>query len=360
MARDGRRRRVLNEEARTASGLNVARMTEAVDHDAPRYGEQASIENHPQITDYIPRRKRAVILTVFAGGATAAAAQATIRFADPIAQAIPGLTADNLVDRFAHGAVAWTSAVALLLSAMVARLMFNLRRHRVDDYAGRYRVWRWITWGAALASFNAVTQVHSVLGDIAQSATGKTLTAGGAEWWLAPVGLVGGWMFIKLALEISESRSSLAMLMLAGGCYLAAAAGALGLAPAALTGWGNPLTTALPLAGHTFALAGLLIFGRYVVLDVQGLIEHRPKAAAEKPAKKNSAAPRSKAGASTSSETIAIDAGRMTADAKSSAAAKFASAGENEEDDEDEATSTGSQKLSKIDRKRLRREQRAA
>src|SRR5690349_4352153 len=144
MARDGRRRRVLNEEVRTASGLNVARVSEAVDHDAPRYGEQASIENHPQITDYIPRRKRAVILTLLAGAATAAAAQAITRFAEPIAQAIPGVSASALVERVAHGAVAWTSAVAMLLAAMVARLMFNLRRHRVDDYAGRYRVWRWI------------------------------------------------------------------------------------------------------------------------------------------------------------------------------------------------------------------------
>src|SRR5688500_6543707 len=49
MARDGRRRRVLNDEARSALSLSLAAHTQGADPDAPRYGEQASVENHPQV-----------------------------------------------------------------------------------------------------------------------------------------------------------------------------------------------------------------------------------------------------------------------------------------------------------------------
>ncbi len=82
LARDGRRRRFLNEEVRTASSLSLAARTSSRDADAetPRYGEQAGIEHHPQITDFVPRRKRALLVTLAAGLGVAAATQALAHF----------------------------------------------------------------------------------------------------------------------------------------------------------------------------------------------------------------------------------------------------------------------------------------
>ncbi len=344
MARGGRRRRVLNDEVRSASGLNVAAYPSGGDADAPRYGEQANVEHHPQITDYVPRRKRAMIVTLLAGLSTAAGAQALAHFAEPIAAAVPGLASSELAMQLAGGIVAWASAVSLLMAAALAKLTFSLRRHRVDDYAGRYRVWQWIAWGGVLASINSVIHVQTIIAKLAVAATGMSLTPIGSEWWLAPLALVGGWIFIRLMLEVSESRTSATMLLAAAACYAVAAAGSLGWSPAMLGDWSEALTGALPLAGHTIALVGLMIFARYVVLDVQGLIEHTPRPAARKTAAVKLSTATASANAAPSTHAAAE-------------ASETPSWSEEAEFDEDDGAD---RKLSKADRRRLRKQGRAA
>lgn len=338
IARGGRRRRVLNDEARTASGISLATY-QGADADAPRYGEQANVEHHPQVTDYVPRRLRAMIVTLLAGLGAAAGAQTLAHYADQAAATVPGLAASEL-SQFAAGVVSWASAVALLVGAMLAKLTYSLRRHRVDDYAGRYRVWRWIAWGGVLASLNSVVHIETLVARLAVAATGMSLTSTGAEWWLAPLAVVGGWIFVRLALEVRESRTALTMLLAAAACYAAAAAGALGWAPAMLGSWSAALAGALPLAGHTLALVGLMIFARYVVLDVQGLIDHASRPAAREAA------------------TVKTTSTSADAEQRTSASPQTDEAWS---DDDDEDEEDGAQRrLSKADRRRLRKQGRAA
>jgi hypothetical protein len=349
MVRDGRRRRVLNEEVRTASGLSVTAYQAAADDDAPRYGEQASVEHHPQVTDYVPRRMRTIATTLLAGVAVAAGAQALVHFADVVASLAPGVSA-SMVAQFAGGLLAWTSAFVLLLCAMLAKLIYSLRRHRVDDIAGRYRVWQWIVWGTVLVSVNSMTQLHGLVSKLAVAATGMSLTATGAEWWIAPSALIAGWVYVRLVLEPRESRSTVAMIVMAAACYLAAAAGALGWSPTALGVWSGALTFAAPLAGHTIALAGLMIFGRYVVLDVQGLITHAP------PREIRTKGEKSKAVAA----TVKLSSTSVAEAKPSPQAVKPAAVNDAWDDDEEQEETVGGGKLSKADRKRLRKQQRAA
>jgi hypothetical protein len=362
MARGGRRRRVLNEEVRTASGLSVtAYHAGGGDADAPRYGEQANVEHHPQVTDFVPRRKRAVLLTLFAGLTTAGAAEALSHFAARIAVVVPGIAANDLAERLAGGAVAWASAVSLIIVALLAKLIFSLRRHRVDDYQGRYRVWRWVAWAAVLGSINSVVQLHVLVAKAAVAVTGMSLSSTGSEWWLAPIAIVGGWIFVRLLLEIGECRSSLAVMLLALACYGLAAAGALGWSSAVLTTWGDALTRVLPLAGHTIALAGLMLFGRYVVLDVQGLIEHAPRTVAPAPAKKKAfdePAPAKPAVSSNATTHHAFEPKVVAPRQEPSASGYFATGAD--ADDDDEHDGAANRKLSKADRKRLRKQNRAA
>jgi hypothetical protein len=353
MARDGRRRRVLNDEVRTASSLSLAAYTQASEPDAPRYGEQASVENHPQITDYVPRRKRAVIVTLLAGLGVAGGAEALRHFAEPVAASLPGAPSSALLSSVAAGATAWTSAVVLLLCAMLAKLIYSLRRHRVDDYAGRYRVWRWIAWGAFLASVNATVGIGQTIAALCMAATGKSLTANGAEWWLAPLAVVSAWIAVRLAFEIGESRSSLVFMLGAATCYAAAGVAALGWSPANV--WASVIVGALPLAGHTLALAGLMIFGRYVVLDVQGLIEHKPRPVRVKaPQKRAESAPAVKLAAT----PVQAAAAKSVAQTQRPTASD-ASDEEAWDSDADDTEEPG-RRLSKAERKALRRHRRAA
>jgi hypothetical protein len=348
MARDGRRRRVLNEEVRSASSLTVSSYIHTTEPDAPRYGEQASIENHPQITDFVPRRKRALIVTLLLGIAVAGGAQATIQFSEPMAASLPGSPSPQVLSRIAAGSTAWTSAIALLLCAMLAKLIHSLRRHRVDDYAGRYRVWRWVIWGALAASANATVGFGQAISALCIAATGKSLSATGAEWWLVPLVMTTAWIGVRLMMEISESRSSLVFTLGAAICYAVAGASALGWSPVNV--WAALIVSGLPLVGHTLALAGMMVFGRYVVLDVQGLIEHKRKTASEnKP--KETVAP----------ATVKLPTPTQAAPAKFAVqpAAQAVADEESWEDEEEDHEGAG-RKLSKAERKALRRQRRAA
>jgi hypothetical protein len=114
----------------------------------------------------------------------------------------------------------------------------------------------------------------------------------------------------------------------------------------------DALTRVSPLAGHTIALTSLLLFGRYVVLDVQGLIEHKPRAASpiikKKEAESASKRPATLPAARPSAELKAV-----TSDAESRHDRRWA---DDDGDDEQEPT----RKLSKAERKRLRKQNRAA
>jgi hypothetical protein len=349
MARGGRRRRVLNEEVRGASTVNLASYSSACEEEAPRYGEQANVEHHPQVTDFVPRKMRSMLAMLSVGVGVAAGAEAVAHYADPIAEHLPGVTATELRQQLAGGAVAWMSAATLLTAAMLAKLVYSLRRHRVDDYQGRYRVWRRVGWIAIIASIDSVVGAHTLIAQTVVAATGYSLTPTGQEWWLAPTAIVGIWIFVRLTLEIAECRLATGALIMAAGCYGAAAAGTLGWSPSALGGWSDAFTTALPLVGHTIGLVGLMIFARYVVLDVQGLIEHAPRLVAPA-AKPRRVEPRD------AQETATLP----TPAARSTQAIKPNYHAGDDMDDEEQEDSGNFHKLSKAERKKLRRQNRAA
>lgn len=381
IARGGRRRRVLNEELLNGTAFSVrgACVGEA-DEEAPRYGEQACPENHLLVSDLVPRRKRAVVTILLTGLGVAAGAEALAHYADRIAAAAPGVTASDLVERIAGGAIVWTSTMSLLGVALLSRLLFSLRRHRVDDLEGRYRAWRRVAWVGLLASINAVANIHVMFAAAMQSITGWSLTTGAAEWWIAPLALMGGWIAVGAALELRESRSSLAAAALALVAYVAAAVGALGLAPAP-DAWGDSLTRLAPLVGHMFALTGVALFARYVILDVQGLVDHTPRRGRQKTPPAAEAAkltametatdaplavttvPMSSPAASapkTSKPAIAAPSKPAVAAAPSlkPAVVRHDEWEDSEDNGEDEPYST--RKLSKADKKRLRKQNRAA
>jgi hypothetical protein len=276
MARAGRRRRVLNEEVRAAA--NIAGQSPLANHepctDAPRYGEQANIENHPQVTDFVPRRYRTILLVVFVGTICAAVAELLVQYADQLAEVLPAVSQAQITDMLAGRFATWCSAVLLLLIAAYARVIFMLRRHRVDDYRGRYRIWRIATWTAVGLSMNAVVGLHEPLARIVASWTGWNLLANQSGWWLLGAMLFGGWIMIRLVIDVASCRSALVVMVLAMGCYLAAGVDSAGWwSQQWLGAWSGLMVRSLPFSGNLLLLAALMFYARYVVLDVQGLVQ---------------------------------------------------------------------------------------
>jgi hypothetical protein len=284
MARAGRRRRVLNEEVRAAGGVSsfIQQPDESFPSDTPRYGEQANIEHHPQVTDFVPRRFGKIVLTVLAGLSVAGMAASLDRYANHWGSLLPAVSKSEFIQflspGLSQGLIAWSSAVALLVAGMYARLIFMLRRHRVDDYRGRYRVWRSASWLAVLLSINSVLALHGPAARILGNLTGWQLLAGQSGWWLALAVLVCGPLMMRLVIDMTESRAALTVALLAITCYITAGvAVAIDWSPAWLGAWSGLTNLSLPFLGHVLMLGAILINARYVVLDVQGLLQNRVK-----------------------------------------------------------------------------------
>src|SRR3982751_2828476 len=113
--RNDRRRRVLKEEVRSASGSR-ATLRAAVADDAPRYSDAAGVENHPQVTDFVPRRYSTIaLLGLFGAGATVLTA-ALHYFALPIAVS-NRMESIDAFDLTARGNLTeWLAAVVLFMA----------------------------------------------------------------------------------------------------------------------------------------------------------------------------------------------------------------------------------------------------
>ncbi len=352
-ARVGRRRRVLNEEVLSAS--NIATRTGSIAStlepgDTPRYGAGANIENHPQVTSFVPRRFRTLSLIAIGGLAAGTVAELAAHYADSLSELTQVVTPSEITEVFATRLVAWTSAALLLLTFCYTRLIFSLRRHRVDDYRGRYRVWRTAGWAAILLSVNAVLGAHELVARCLGNLVDWQLLPSHAGWWLAPAALLGGWLLIKLVIDAAECRSALTVYLLAVACLTVAGVHSAGWSPQWAADWPGLLSRSLPLAGHTMLLVGSLLFARYVILDVQGLIEHR--AAVELPALADS-----KKETPSSDDTEQVTERVVTEKQKIKPAIQSESSawvdGSEPELDDDQQ---GARRLSKADRKRLRKQ----
>lgn len=342
----------MNEEVLTASAMGIAARTRSDTSrqpgDTPRYGAGANIENHPQVTDYVPRRYRTIALFVLMGMGLGVCGELIAADAQKLSTLVGDVSPSELTSALAGGLVAWVSVVALLVTACFARLIYILRRHRVDDSRGRYRVWRLVAAVSVVLSSNAFIGGHALVARALGHLTGWSVLPGSVGWWLVPAALLGGWLLVKLMLEASECRMALVAYTLALACFFTAGLACCWL-PTWATPWHDTLARMLPLGGNILLMAGTLLFARYVVLDVQGLIEHGPspeptRSAAVVATRKSDKSGTVRFDSSHESQSPAAQTGRDDAWTDGS-------------DPEDEQVYEKTRKLSKAERKRLRKQQ---
>ncbi len=276
--RTGRRRRVLNEELISASSTHMALRADdrpTADENTHRYCEAAGVEHHPQVTDFVPRRYRSLALLTAGGLASVAVLGALDHWAGAVAEAL-GRNTTAPFDFAAPGSLAaWMAAVLLLVTSVTCLLVYSIRRHRIDDFRGRYRVWLAAAAVGMALSVNSVAGLHRVLADAVGHLTGWWALRDGAVWWLVLAGLPVAWLLVRALTDVVECRLATSALIAAFAAYVGALVSYLGwnlVTPAPLT---EPLVTVgLTLVGHWLALMGVVAYARYVVLDAQGLIVH--------------------------------------------------------------------------------------
>ncbi|MCG8584508.1 MAG: hypothetical protein MI757_07345, partial [Pirellulales bacterium] len=217
--RDDRRRRMMTAGS-DASATSVAAYRRsptkaqdgaADDCESRGYADAALRDYQPHLMDFVPQRAWKVAASLMAV-ISLTAVIATLHLWLPQKLAIE-LQATSLDLTAAAGLGTWFGSIMLLAAAVVATVIHSIRAHKIDDYRGRYRVWRqaaiaWFVLGAAVGS-NACETIEFVMASVA----GGSLAGNAALWWALPAAALVGYIAPALIADLSRCRLGTAALV---------------------------------------------------------------------------------------------------------------------------------------------------
>ncbi|RCS41479.1 hypothetical protein DTL42_23285 [Bremerella cremea] len=170
---------------------------------------------------------------------------------------------------------------SLFVAALLAVLIYRIRRHRLDDYRGYYRCWLWFAGLLLLASLDTMLNFRQDVAMGLETAS-KLRFFGQTDGWWAVVWCVGfGSMILRAAIEVRESYGTLAVATLSSGLLLLGVTLQLDLVMLPSTLPAEITLHAAQLLGVGLLLASLVQYARYVWLDAQGLISRRERVVTE-------------------------------------------------------------------------------
>jgi hypothetical protein len=334
--RDERRRRVLLDEpnggADQSSGAATTDTSAAAGassaRSAPDYAEAARAVRQLRLSDLMPRKAHML---------TGLTALATLLASAVVAAAwyAPGWSwlnppAREIFSTSARGNLAsWFASMLLLLSAAWAMQIYLLRRHKVNDYRGRYRLWVPVAASLFLGSADAVIGLRHLLGSAVSAVMPSAWIASVELAWMLPFGLLVTALGIRLTIETRRSYGTLTALGFCALAYLASAVvhvqpQVISLAGATEARVAVVVSLAAQLAGHVLLLLTVMLYGRYVFLAANGLLTVREPRAARQPRPKKQRA--DKRAVSPESSTVDDEAQASDRSPKQKAAAAKSSA----------------------------------
>ena len=232
----------------------------------------------------------------------------------------------------------WLAQTLLVAAAGVALIVRLMRRHRRDDFNGRFRAWGWMAFVLVATACDGVVPVGRLVAAVFSDATGIVLGPNGIGWWVAISSVVIVAVSLWAVLPLHERLATSIWLSLAVAAWGASAA-------ATCLAAGRDRIVAVGIAawsfGAAFAFAAMLAAARSVIREVRGQCGvAKPKAA--KPAKADAAKP--------APPTMEDD------DVDSSAFDREAATGDDSETEYTDGSEQEEQRhLSKAERKRLRK-----
>lgn len=262
---------------------------------------------------------------------------------------------------------AWLCSLLLAAAAFQGVQIYRLRRHKTDDYRGRYRVWVWTPLVLFAMAAGQATGVHRdlVLLTVAL-VTPKTGLEHAATW---PLVAAVTWLLVatRLVFELRVNRWATAFLATATVGYLA------GLMTAQISV--QPISrilvvfasSALLMIGHLGVFVSVLIFGRHVYRDSQGLLPAQAAKPRRARLRVREAAPEKKKSPrkpvdtfvqAEPSEEIGTDSLESRPQEVAPTVLQLETGGDeltDEGTDEDSAPPSSGEKLSKTERRRLKK-----
>lgn len=280
-----RRRRVLTEQLMTTAAeparSNETSVPASGSESRPaRYADE-TFASQPTLISFIATRYATVAFWLLAASLGVVALQLGHVYLPDLEARIgsqPQLAALDLTARGNLGD--WYSSLLLALATAGSLAIYSVRRHKTDDYSGRYRIWLWAAGAWLLLSADTTAQFHLAIPPLARLLTGVTGWAGGAWWWFAPAVICYGALGLRLALEVKPCRLAVVTLGMVYGCWLLALVASLGGLAIESAHIASVVQTSATMAGHVLLLTSLALYARFVVLDARGEItvpEPKPK-----------------------------------------------------------------------------------
>lgn len=393
---DNRRRRALIDESNDApvpsrrrkhraAGSNAADAGAANQSMNRLYPDYPADEHRTRVTDLIPTRIVSYVLLVVVGVAAIAGLEALYYWMPQVA----GLTTDGRVAAFdldGEGSLAvWCSSGLLILASLFSVVIYSIRKHKADDYNARYRVWLWAAACWLVMSIDETASLHEGFKEMMVYFTGTRLVGDGSLWWVMAYLLVLVPVGIRLFLDMSGSRAARSALILTAVCFTAAVVTQLGWILPESGARGVMVEEGCEMLGDLLLFLSMCLHARYVWLQAQGRIVHKPRKAARSKRKdqreEEDETPSSRRKRRGSTVTTARRSRKRRAQKLAEEEDDYEYAANenrarttrrNDEDDDDTSSaaaqlrfdkaeqSSGRKKLTKAERKALRRQARAA
>lgn len=275
--RDDRRRRLLSDEIYTfqsQSSSNSSTTSDSPANGLSHYGDGSFMDEETRLLDLVPRRMTVIFLWFAAGLAIITGIELLYRWRAELIVAIPGEKFLAFDLHQSGNLYSWFSSLMLLAAAVMAWLAYTVRRHRMDDYSGRYRIWIWAALCWFLAASDVAVNMHDCFKQVMIHFTKTHIWGDGSLWWIVSYVLVFCALGSRLILDMRPCRLSIAALITAAISYSISASMELGI----ITGLESTnvamLSSGAAMLGHLLLLSAMALSARYVILDSEGLIEH--------------------------------------------------------------------------------------
>jgi hypothetical protein len=285
--RDDRRRRLLAEDR----SVNLDQPGEnpsgnrPVTHQSENYGDAEFLQTQLRLTDMVPRRIVLLVLLPIAGAA-AIAGLTMLYVAAPGIFHSPNRWPETAVLGGPGSLSAWFASLLLLMATFYAVVNYTVRRHRTDDYRGRYRAWLWAAFCCFLLATDVAAGLHRGLQEALVVVTGRRIVGDGTIWWLGPAVILMGFVGTRLLIDMWYCRLASAAIVLSAIAYLAALAPFFQVVHLSSEVSDRVLFNDLLLAGHLLLAYSMVLHARFVLMDAEGLL---PRPAARRQAKSKDA-----------------------------------------------------------------------
>ncbi len=282
--RDDRRRRSLLEDATASQEAGGSAKSRRMAKTAETYTELARTDCHARWSDFVPVRNWTLAGVSLAGLIVIGVLEAGyyVSAKSPL-WASGGLAAMDLARP--DSLAGWWSAVVMLSCAVVATFIYSVRRYRLDDYRGRYRVWLGSAALWTVMSIDTQADLRGAARTLGVELSGYAGPGDGLIWWLAPWALFALWFGLRMVLDMRACRTATASLVLG----FLALIGAL-VTPPVLFSLADDLTVMLgagcSLLGRWLVFFGHVAYARHVLLEAHGRLpvrEAKPKREKKKP-----------------------------------------------------------------------------